>query len=269
MPRFLVEREFDQGRAASVLRIAEAHYNAYAKQYHPDLPEGDADLMASFSEAIGYLRDPDSLEVFIEEYLDGTVRQQTATGRADASIRERDKRAFTAATSLFDVVNQWEVLETDKPLTLFTTDGRARHVYNALSPFHTEVYAVNLLDDQLPLDMEQLKYEKGVWSEVYIVRDRMRRKSHTDLLRLSDVRIIGSVPHSALNAHDSLVNDQSHASGMLGAGGVNARLGFTDPQHAWYLADLVPQCIVGNNIVLWARGKVALGTLVEQIEVIQ
>ncbi len=162
------------------------------------------------------------------------------------------------------------MLATDKPVTLFTTDGRTRHILDVVSPSLCEVRVVPAQNEQLPMEEDKLEYRNGIWSELYVINDKVRRKQHNDLLRLSDARIVGSVPHSALNAYDSEAGvDRSHSSGMLGAGGVDAKLGFTEPQYAWYLSALVPECPEGNNVVFWAHGKVALGTVVRQIKVIQ
>ena len=266
VPKVLVVREREQGRTAAILRLAEDFHKSLAKQYHPDREGGDAALMASFTEALEELRDPDGLEYYTDELLDAGVRQQATASRSNAAVRDRDKRAFAAVAGELGYVNQWEVLDTTVPVTIFTTDGRTRHIFNVVSPSVAEAYVAPLRDEQLPMDIDDLKYDRGAWSELYIIGDRAERKVHDNLVRLGDVRVIGSISMVAMNEYRP-TNSVDPVSGTLDVGSVNAKLEFIEPEYAWYLADLVPECRKDDDLVVYANEKVALGSVIEGIEV--
>lgn len=124
VPRYVLIAAVKSKNPKLALTIAEANYKSLAKQFHPDLPGGDADYMSELGDAIEELRDLDALEYYLSELVgQQDVAAQRAKSREKshtALIEKRDSYSLKAVSDLFEYVDQFSMLGLRKPATFFT-----------------------------------------------------------------------------------------------------------------------------------------------------
>lgn len=266
VPKALLVRE--QSRPAVILNLVEGFYKTLAKQYHPDAQGGDAELMASLSEAFEELRDPAGLEYYLEELLESGVESDVRNTESVSRMEERRKRAFTAISSVLSSVNQYEVLGIDRP-TSFYFMADATPVIIDVTSCTDAVISVSGTPDDIVLSSDNLinapkmKYRSGLWHDSYLVGDRARKFVHDDLTRVANARIVGSYAYGYSDEFRLLQRD-SFSEYSLSAGASKFQLNWTEPEHAWYLGGLTPRLVKGDvGIACNQYGRVVnLGLLV-------
>lgn len=266
VPKTLLVRE--QGRPAVILTLVEGFYKTLAKQYHPDAPGGDAELMASLSEAFEELRDPDGLEYYLEELLESGVESNVHSTDSVLRMEERRKRIFTAIASVLPSVNQYEVLGIDQPTSFYFMAYATPVIVDVTSCMDATISVSRTPDDIVLssdslIDAPKMEYRNGLWHDSYLVGDRARKFVHDDLTRVADARIVGSYEYGYSNEF-KLLQPDSFSEYSLPVGTSQFRLNWTEPEHAWYLGGLTPRLAQADvGIACNQHGRVAnLGSLV-------
>lgn len=266
VPKALLVRE--QGRPAVILTLVEGFYKTLAKQYHPDALDGDAELMASLSEAFEELRDPDGLEYYLDELLESGVESNVHSADSVLRMEERRKRTFTATASMLPFVNQYEVLNVDRPTSFYFMAEGAPVIVDVTSCMDAAI-SVSRTPDEIVLSSDslinapKLSYRNGLWHDSYQVGDQAHKFVHDGLTRVADARVVGSYEHGYANEFKRL-QGSSFSEYSLPVGTSRFRLDWTEPEHAWYLGGLTPRLMKDDvGIACNQHGRVAnLGVLV-------
>ncbi len=262
IPVDLLVREYQQGSLGTVLTLAEGFYKVLTKQYHPDRPSGDADLMISFTEALEELKDPDGLEYYIEDYLEGDNRAQAQNRQEVSQMHQRRDDGFDALAGALAFVNQFEMLQVDTPQSVFVrTSGTEAFVLEVLSPSETRLYRSEV-PISWPVDegSQSPTYRDGLWVDDVMTAENTAGTFVHDQLTLLDpsVRLVGGYTAAYVRAHARATqtsNGSVFSEFNLGPGSGKLQFDWSPPRTTWFVPGLRQSLAQGDTAVLHKNGS--------------
>lgn len=263
VPKRVLVREQAFGTQEDVLKIAEANYRTLSKRYHPDLPGGDADLMAELGDAIDELRDKDALEFYIDELVGESDIEGLYQQQQQRKLMMRDNKALSRLAGGYAFVDQFEALGIAKPTSYIADLSGQRIIVDVLSPSKATARVTDLENGaENPTghyDIE-VAYRKGVWREAFLDHNQRKHwEPYTTLISTEQVKLIGFVSYPDVSS-DGVVRDAS-VRATLDSSIRQATLDWDVPQNCWFLPELLfakdePKKVDG--LVLYKEGRFAV-----------
>ncbi len=259
VPKVALVRECTSGTPEGVLTLAEANYRTLSKRYHPDLVSGDATLMASFSDAISELHDPDALEFYINEIVGEEDLKIQGRKKEATKLVVRDNDALVALANGCIYIDQFRVLDITRATSYIADLGGKRIIVDVLSPSKAIAHIVDSrygVPADLGGDDIKVKYQKGAWKEIYYDGVRRHWESYETFMSSDDVTLVGFT--AASSCSDGIAFGEASSSAIARVDRA-VRLNWEYPRDCWFLPTLVVGApTVGvNKLVLYSQGKFA------------
>lgn len=250
------------GSPENVLKLAESNYRSLAKIYHPDNPDGNSELMSTFSRAIEELRDKEALKFYVDELISEQDVDEFYRYQQYQQLVSRDDKAIARLVRGYSYINQFHPLGITKPTSFIADFYFQRVVIDVLSPYKS-VARVTGLDDRTDnhagLCNHEVVYRRGVWREAYVDQSQRKRWiSHNTFISTEQVKLIGFVDESSY-IRNTQPSNKMRSSYELESN--HELLAWDFPQNCWFLPKLVfardrPQQISG--LVLYKKGLFAI-----------
>jgi hypothetical protein len=267
IPRAVLVHELAGNNLADILKLADANYKTFVKQYHPDRPSGDEDLMTAFGKAIQVIQDPKILEFYVKELVGQKDVDALRLQGQSQKLLNRDTQALSHLASGMQHLDQFRALGISTPTTFIAALGGQRVVINVTSPTSAFARITNLENGSENLDgfySLEVEYRERVWREAHLdERQDKHWTAYTDFgAFIGNIKLIGFVPHRPKDerpAGPELEFDSSKV--MLDAPTRQLTLDWINPEDCWFLPKLVfansiPKQIDG--LVLYKEGRFAI-----------
>jgi len=242
VPRAVIIHEKASRNLGGILQVAETLYRDLGRRYHPDnLESGDPDLMRTFTDAIEELRDPDALDLYVDELVGTEDIEEAYWHRQTRQLAARDSAALSRLAEGFTHIDQFRALGITQPTSYLADLYGGRVVIDVLSPSEACAHVADMYEEVTSppdfLDAKlEVKYLRGVWRESYI--NTAYEKRWMQFRRFSSNETAMLVGFVALPQHGNQpVPTDLSAQTMIGAMRPE-QLDWSIPTDCWFLPGL-------------------------------
>ena len=260
-------REIPQAELSKIRAYAESALRLLSREFHPDLPHGDAQIMATLTESADDVRNLDALEYYIFDLVgQGTLKNTAAAARFKTGQENAD-RALDSLTRLPEHVSQFSCLGISTPVSIIAALGENVCEVDVIDHDWAKVRVGRDFSAMLPL-----RFRTGRWEQRSGVDlERADGRTWHKLAKFDpweEVRVIGTV--AIPRSHVTGEWQQCRYRLGLGSGTTNdfPELQWTRGSETWYLPnlqlgtldDVLSDADRSDNtaLVLWKDGKFAV-----------
>lgn len=274
VPKRVLVHEQTFGTPGDVLKLAEANYRTLSKRYHPDLPGGDASLMAELGSAIDELRDIDALEFYIDELVGENDIEALYQRKQVERLVSRDSAALSHLAKGFAFIDQFAALGITQPTSfiaeLESLGGKV--VIDVISPSRARARVTDVeADDFDPqyakytsASNAQAKYYRKVWRTLTFKEEGPTVKAwqiHSRFATDESVRLVGFIGDNVRHPEGTPVIFSDVRTASIDAPVRQPKLSWELPEDCWFLpelrfSDTLPGRVGG--LVLYKEGRFAV-----------
>lgn len=261
VPKILVAHARDEHNLSRVLRLTEGMYRTYVREFHPDRPGGDADIMASFTEAWATLQSHDLFRYYVDGYIDSKTAARARQETAERQQDQRNRAALTALAQAF-AVSPSERLGLSGASSVLVR-GAASYTdttFDVVIEVDTEVRIFrSSRPSVLTFPEKNRAWRKGYWSEAQVpVTGRLRRFTHNTLVQIPGSTVLGGV-HVEYGSYVPSIFEMHGNNHTLESASLQREVEWVKTEHAWWLPDLTSSVDKDDQVAIIGRdGRVAL-----------